>query len=203
MAWKIKSCGKAHSGCGRCSPDRFVRSGLSRRGHTLTTEHRSRLSEAQSKRHTNDPDHLPAIARLGARAAWRDPEKMRAGQRRGHRAGTRSYEKLAAEKRAHYANNAGTCRCGVCNPTRTRVSKVQVRFGLVLLNAGYDVYCEVPCGPYSLDWWDPERRIAWEVDGAYWHTDHAKERTRDEYLRSRGITVVHVDTKEVPRVVGY
>ena len=54
-------------------------------------------------------------------------------------------------------------------------------------------------GNYILDFYCYPERIAIELDGAYHFTKagREKDRIRDEYLQSEGITVLHFENKEV------
>lgn len=58
-------------------------------------------------------------------------------------------------------------------------------------------------GRFFIDFYIPDRMIALEIDGAYWHIpDAAKDARRDDWLKRRGITVVRIDagtmTKQSP-----
>ncbi len=87
---------------------------------------------------------------------------------------------------------------------RFGVSRAQLALGLMLLNAGYDVYAEVPVdkpghGCWFIDWWDPEHRIAWEMDG-WFHTFSERQQAdaeRDRVLATRGITTVRLTLKDI------
>ena len=53
-------------------------------------------------------------------------------------------------------------------------------------------------GRYVVDIYDPQRNIAWEADGAYWHQDAAKQGKRDVALISQGLTaVIHLTESDL------
>lgn len=51
---------------------------------------------------------------------------------------------------------------------------------------GANLYPQVPCGPYFIDFADPYKRIAVEVDGKAWHKDYEKDLKRQKYIESHG-----------------
>jgi very-short-patch-repair endonuclease len=55
---------------------------------------------------------------------------------------------------------------------------------------------EYPIGKYCIDIAQPERKIAIEVDGSYWHRDKLKKRRRNYCLKTLGWTVIHVPANE-------
>lgn len=88
------------------------------------------------------------------------------------------------------------------------VSLPQLAFGLALLDAGYDVYCEVMVakpgpGAWFIDWWDPERQIAWEVDGWFhsWPSRVVLDQERDAELARRGIVTIRISVAEARQFV--
>ena len=46
-------------------------------------------------------------------------------------------------------------------------------------------------GRYQVDIYVSSRQLVIECDGEYWHQNKAKQRKRDSYLRSRGLSVWH------------
>lgn len=55
-------------------------------------------------------------------------------------------------------------------------------------------------GRYVVDAFIPERGIAFEADGAYWHQDKEREARRDQYLLERGVIVVHLTDSDLEQV---
>ena len=63
-------------------------------------------------------------------------------------------------------------------------------------------HANVPFGPYELDFFWPEERVALEVDGRAHHSSDPRfegDRARDLWLRSRGIEVIRVTWKQITR----
>ena len=61
----------------------------------------------------------------------------------------------------------------------------QMRLARFLEDAGYTVELEVPFGRYTVDIYLPERHLAFEADGEYWHDSslvREHDRERDAYL---------------------
>jgi len=56
-----------------------------------------------------------------------------------------------------------------------------------------------PCGPYVLDFYCANARLAIKVDGLVHDTDRqaARDAERDAWLAARGITVMRIPAKEV------
>lgn len=78
------------------------------------------------------------------------------------------------------------------------------RFPLaIVLSLGYLkhelIEREVRVGRYVLDFATPQSRIlkAIEIDGAAYHTDIVREQERDEYLHTRGWSVMHIPARRV------
>lgn len=51
---------------------------------------------------------------------------------------------------------------------------------------GLPLYPQVPCGKYFIDFADPHRGVAIEVDGKEWHQDTEKDAEREAYITSHG-----------------
>jgi very-short-patch-repair endonuclease len=51
---------------------------------------------------------------------------------------------------------------------------------------GLPLYPQVPCGKYFIDFADPHRGIAIEVDGREWHQDPEKDAKRAEFIQAHG-----------------
>jgi very-short-patch-repair endonuclease len=66
---------------------------------------------------------------------------------------------------------------------------------------GVRVRRQHPIGPYVLDFYCPEARLAIEVDGiGHGMGDHpTKDKRRDAWLRSQGIDVVRISAVEIMR----
>ncbi|HWL26045.1 MAG TPA: DUF559 domain-containing protein [Ureibacillus sp.] len=73
-------------------------------------------------------------------------------------------------------------------------SPIELRLYIALVNNGYEVKTQVPCGPYRIDLVLPAYKIAIEADGKQWHSS-PKQRAHDHrkknaYLRKRGYKVL-------------
>lgn len=64
---------------------------------------------------------------------------------------------------------------------------------------GIQFYRQKPLGRYIVDFFAPRVRLVVEVDGSqHMEADHAlQDRRRDEYLRSLGLQVLRVNSREV------
>lgn len=84
-----------------------------------------------------------------------------------------------------------------------QVSRPQAKLQRLLEDAGYRVEPERPFGPYRVDCYLPERRIAFECDGVYWHggkVAKAKDTRRDRILLERyGVVTVRITDEEINR----
>lgn len=49
---------------------------------------------------------------------------------------------------------------------------------------------QYPCGPYFIDFASPKLKIALEVDGRQYHTDHWKDWLRDQFLLTHGYDMI-------------
>ena len=63
------------------------------------------------------------------------------------------------------------------------------------------IYKQRVVGPYILDFYCPAAKLAIELDGSQHYTDGGLEydQRRNEYLRDRGITVLHISNDDVNR----
>jgi hypothetical protein len=68
--------------------------------------------------------------------------------------------------------------------------ETHVRRALTDLGVAFEI--EVKVGRLSIDCVLVEHGIAFEVDGAYWHQDVAKEARRDARIRAAGLVPVHL-----------
>jgi very-short-patch-repair endonuclease/endogenous inhibitor of DNA gyrase (YacG/DUF329 family) len=55
-----------------------------------------------------------------------------------------------------------------------------------------DFVQEAAIGRYSVDFLLPQRRVALEVDGAYWHQDANRDARKDRYLTRHGWQVIRI-----------
>lgn len=89
----------------------------------------------------------------------------------------------------------------VARMSRTKTSKPQISLLRRICGLGISGFkLEVPALRYLLDVADPKQKLAFEVDGAYWHSDpkiKRRDRIRDGRLRNLGWKVVRVSAKEV------
>jgi very-short-patch-repair endonuclease len=62
---------------------------------------------------------------------------------------------------------------------------------------GLPFYPQIPCGRYFIDFADPYRQIAIEVDSKEYHQDKQKDLERENYLRKNGfITILRFRGKD-------
>lgn len=57
---------------------------------------------------------------------------------------------------------------------------------------GLPLYPQVPVGPYFIDFADPKRKIAIEVDGRRWHQDKEKDRRRERDIEKFGWRIYRI-----------
>lgn len=101
--------------------------------------------------------------------------------------------KLAESVAKTHAQNPGfnLTHCG--SPTN-----LEFALDLLLQDAGLEYESQKRFGRYVVDAYVPSRGLAFEADGAYWHSDKAREARRDAYLVGRGIiAVVHLNEHDL------
>lgn len=57
---------------------------------------------------------------------------------------------------------------------------------------GLPLYPEYPVGPYFVDFGDPKRKIAVEVDSFAWHRDVEKDIQREDHIQNIGWSVFRI-----------
>lgn len=60
---------------------------------------------------------------------------------------------------------------------------------------GLPLYPQYPVGPYFVDFGDPKRKIAIEVDSIRWHKDKKKDQERDHQMRKLGWKVFRIPSR--------
>jgi very-short-patch-repair endonuclease len=83
-------------------------------------------------------------------------------------------------------------------------SKIQLFIFRSLLRRGMSgLRLEHVVGSKSIDIALPKKRLAIEIDGAYWHRNKATQRKRDRYLKVRGWRVLHFPAKRssIPKIL--
>lgn len=65
---------------------------------------------------------------------------------------------------------------------------------------GLPLYPQYPIGPYFVDFADPYRRIAIEVDGRAWHKDREADERREDYIRRQHWRIYRIPGKYTYRV---
>ncbi|MBD8138492.1 DUF559 domain-containing protein [Bacillus sp. CFBP 13597] len=96
----------------------------------------------------------------------------------------------------------------VDDPYKNCESPIERRLYLALLQNGYQIETQTPCGPYRIDITIPGARIAIEADGKAYHsspTQKAHDKRKNEYLKKNGWTVLRFSgrqiNKEMPKVL--
>ncbi|WP_078430996.1 endonuclease domain-containing protein [Alkalihalobacterium alkalinitrilicum] len=88
----------------------------------------------------------------------------------------------------------------VVTPLDRCESPIEQRLYKVLVNNGYYVATQVPCGRYRIDLALPGDRIAIECDGEAYHStpqQKAHDRRKNEYLRANGWKVLRFSGKRI------
>lgn len=96
----------------------------------------------------------------------------------------------------------------VDDPYKNCESPIERRLYLALLQNGYQIETQTPCGRYRIDITIPSARIAIEADGKAYHSSKAQkahDRRKNEYLKKNGWTVLRFSgrqiNKEMPKVL--
>lgn len=79
-------------------------------------------------------------------------------------------------------------------------SPIERTLYIALVNNGYDVKTQVPCGRYRIDMTLPSHRIAIEADGKAYHSSpkqRAHDRRKNAYLRKQGWTVLRFSGRQI------
>jgi very-short-patch-repair endonuclease len=86
------------------------------------------------------------------------------------------------------------------NPSATEknLSPAEVALCEALGQVGLEPVQQFAVGPYYVDFYFPDVRLAVEVDGAAFHRDWAKEKRRDRFLVEHGVRrVIHMSAGKV------
>ncbi|USK83810.1 endonuclease domain-containing protein [Peribacillus asahii] len=81
-------------------------------------------------------------------------------------------------------------------------SPIELRLYIALVNNGYEVKTQTPCGPYRIDITLPAYRIAIECDGRAFHSSpkqRAHDRRKNAYLRKHGWKVLRFSGSRINR----
>ncbi len=86
-------------------------------------------------------------------------------------------------------------RCAHIGAGETSIEKA-VRAALADLKIRYEFQYQV--SRYAIDFYLPDRAIAIEADGEYWHTGReARDARKDAFLASKGITTIRIAEREI------
>lgn len=88
----------------------------------------------------------------------------------------------------------------VDDPYKNCESPIERRLYLALLQNGYQIETQTPCGPYRIDITIPGARIAIEADGKAYHSSpsqKAHDRKKDAYLRRQGWKVIRISGRQI------
>lgn len=123
------------------------------------------------------------LAKMRAASArrWADPsERAKAGAKNRGRVLTAEHKaKISAGVHTVIANCDGNCNHAACGKA---TSPTRIEDALyALLSEFPTVEREVKFGPYRVDAYLPEYRLAFEADGDYWHRDR-DDATRDAWI---------------------
>jgi hypothetical protein len=151
------------------------------------------------------PEHKEAL-----RAQWRAwIARGSPGWRAGHRGGVKGVH--GGNK--HHPTGCMCPFCGGHGPGAAgenyHSSKLLTDLALdlagALLVAGYELVPEVCFGRYRVDFYEPNRHLAFEADSDYWHAplwrrEHDAKRDT-ELLNSFGLPVIRITQEEIQRLV--
>lgn len=97
----------------------------------------------------------------------------------------------SASKTRQYCSRA--CAHDMRGPTSIEIA---VENALKALKIPYQPQC--PISHFTIDFFLPDRNIAIEADGKYWHANSAKkDAARDKYLAKLGITTIRIGEREI------
>ncbi len=74
--------------------------------------------------------------------------------------------------------------------TEAQVSPAEMWLAAAMNRAEVEYEQQYPVGPFFLDFYFPDCKLAVEVDGAAYHTDAAKDARRTAYLLEHGVRQV-------------
>ncbi len=97
---------------------------------------------------------------------------------------------LTKHKDQVFCSNA--CKCANLG-SRRPASDIEILMRKALERSNLEFIEQMPVGYYSLDFALPERRIAIECDGEYWHSfpeARARDKRKDDFLASQGWKVI-------------
>lgn len=87
-----------------------------------------------------------------------------------------------------------------------RRSSIELLVEAELMRIGQPFEASKPLGPWLLDFFLPDRKMAIECDGSYWHSIPevaARDLRKDEWLRLRGYQIARIGESDIRRdVVG-
>ena len=81
------------------------------------------------------------------------------------------------------------------------ISQPELRLGAWLLLQGKNVFSQVPCEAFFIDWADLDNMVAYECDNSYWHSRPevvARAPMRNKVLKRNGFIIKRFDDSEVP-----
>ena len=90
------------------------------------------------------------------------------------------------------------CQCTVCfdgSKWGWTNTSLEIRMQEMLTELGVEFETQKRFGRYQVDIFVPSRNLVIECDGEPWHKDKAKERKRDRFLRTQGLSVWHFTGK--------
>ena len=90
--------------------------------------------------------------------------------------------------------------CETCSRVFQVEPYIEKAFAAALTSIGLPYCSQFAFGPYTLDFAIPEKRIAIECDGDYWHSQPAciiRDKRKDKYLFNRGWRVLRFSETEI------
>lgn len=111
------------------------------------------------------------------------------------------FKKLACQSlgiRGRFCSKSCRAASSASGQGKLKASAPEKRFLDSCANLGIVLARQVRFGPYCVDGFSQDRRVAVEFDGEYWHSlPRAKERDsrKNKYLQDLGITVVRISEK--------
>ncbi len=188
----------------KLSQEHIAKSFWSRRGvkrGPLSAETRAKISAA----HMGITHPISAeqriklsIAGKGRKMSQEHIDKIAAAHRGLVRSETaREHMSIAARKSCEAGRRPHLLR------RETRYTKLAHALHAHLSIGGLELTPEVRFGRFTVDLYDPERRVAYEADGEYWHDRAEKDspgcaERRDLYLFERhGVRVIHFTERDI------
>lgn len=97
--------------------------------------------------------------------------------------------------RGEYCSQSCVARSVIAGFSSTRTSMAEIAFGALLREHGIHFEEQARFGVWSVDYWFPEKRLAVEFDGDYWHSlprVKKNDATKDKHFAALGCRVLRI-----------